>query len=324
MSLLYGCLLLPRRGRSCAMSVGSQPPLPKQRRKSSSSVASQAGMSTGPRSYVWKKAVISGHEVGELEVSGIQCVGKAVWTSGWKLLLLVLAHRCQSWLVQKPLKVLGRDPRFRKDDVIQPTTEQILALPWLSRYTSQSSDQPATRVVRKSSPTQKTTIIDADDDTLNAAHIALLAERHAFEESVGTSDSPFSNSLRGGKWTFQQKGVVCDAVAAQANNKDIEQWCSRHSLNKMASFSSQRYGQQVATILARTWVSKMSFLYASQSSSNSSSGWQEPSEFSELASQSEQADKRAFFRESSRFALCLCAPGDFFGGSNLDARILLC
>ena len=76
---------------------------------------------------------------------------------------------------------------------------------------------------------------------------AQWAEHHAWQ------GDDFRVTLRGGQWTAEHRGCVTDAVAAQASSDLAKKWVAAYQENQMASFSSLRYTQEIATLLAVEW-----------------------------------------------------------------------
>jgi hypothetical protein len=90
---------------------------------------------------------------------------------------------------------------------------------------------------------------------------ALYEKRHELD-LVGGHDTPdFEWSLRGGKWTFERKGVLYDCVACMTKTRDVDTWCTNWRLNKGASYAIAKYGEDVCVLLGTTWTSKMQFLF---------------------------------------------------------------
>eukprot|EP00971_Amphidinium_carterae_P090778 1796872-Amphidinium_carterae.1 len=55
---------------------------------------------------------------------------------------------------------------------------------------------------------------------------------------------------------MKNKGQLADAVAAYAHTDLAKEWCTSYGLNKMASYSIQKYTSEVATTMALQWCRK--------------------------------------------------------------------
>ena len=75
------------------------------------------------------------------------------------------------------------------------------------------------------------------------------------------SGDGFAISIWTETWTAVFRGADDDRVIAAAKKGAPTSWCSRHSLNKLASVSEKKYRSEKAHRLALEWTRRMQWMY---------------------------------------------------------------
>ena len=139
-----------------------------------------------------------------------------------------------------------------------PADADLEAHPWLAEYLSSSSagmssKQSSSRAQgsRPSTPSQPVGTLS--EDALQEVWDELAVKRATWSESRGLIDRDFVVEVRGGKWTAEHKKVTVDAITASARTEVARRWASTYQENRMASFSTLKYGERVAGLLATEW-----------------------------------------------------------------------
>ena len=140
--------------------------------------------------------------------------------------------------------------------------EEAEAHPWLHRYLPESSRKQAPHSSSSSAShtaSQQPTAALASEDKIAAVWASLAEVRAEWAAVDMWQGDDFRMSLRGGQWTAAHRGCVTDAVAAQVASDTGRQWVSMYQEQRMATFSSLRYTQRIATLLASEWCRKRQF-----------------------------------------------------------------
>jgi hypothetical protein len=104
----------------------------------------------------------------------------------------------------------------------------------------------------------------------------------------------FKVAVLSGAWTLLHRGVGADAIQGASRGAEPKRWCSKSKVPASARFEISTYSAANAGIMARTWCSKMQTFFnlclstgkdVTDLSPEDRSSWQEPSEFTALATQ---------------------------------------
>jgi len=103
---------------------------------------------------------------------------------------------------------------------------------------------------------------DALDLDLEAIYEEVMAKRAIYDVTGAAADSSFKVTARGGLSTFKAKGAAVDAISAQCDRgTQAATWCATYNLNRQASYSTLKYGDHGASLMANAWMNKMQALY---------------------------------------------------------------
>ena len=107
---------------------------------------------------------------------------------------------------------------------------------------------------------------DPDDDLDKIMNVGDVFDELMARRAILLADAPVASNFyvtaRGGLWTAARHGVAYDCFGAYARGGPATDWCTQFGLNKSASFSIHRYGEEGAELLAKAWVHKFEWLYA--------------------------------------------------------------
>ena len=131
--------------------------------------------------------------------------------------------------------------------------------PWLQRYVKAFQTQPGqgsstSRPQRLALATLA--VAPLTEEELHSVWQELAEKRSTWGQAASVMDQDFIVEVRGGKWTAQHKNVSVDAISASARSEAGRRWCSTYGANKMASFSTIKYGEAVAGVLAQEWAKR--------------------------------------------------------------------
>ena len=91
---------------------------------------------------------------------------------------------------------------------------------------------------------------------MNEVWDELSSKRHEWREATNLLDRDFVVEVRGGSWTAAHKNVAVDATSASARTDTGKRWCALYGENRMASFSTLKYGESLAGLMAHEWAKR--------------------------------------------------------------------
>ena len=99
--------------------------------------------------------------------------------------------------------------------------------------------------------------VEDNEEALEQAFNELLDKRREQALDTDVVEPDFGLVVRGGRWTMATKNVSFDAFAAQALNDEARSFCRVRGHQTVVSFSLALYGEEVASVLAKEWISTM-------------------------------------------------------------------
>eukprot|EP00971_Amphidinium_carterae_P107003 2119434-Amphidinium_carterae.1 len=129
--------------------------------------------------------------------------------------------------------------------------------PWLEQYLHKETEktEPDTKRVRRVIPEH------ADEDALDQAYRVFQDKKRDFLAEVGLhAMDDFTTALKGGQWTQAVLKVPYHLCEAKARSLVAIEWVQKAGLNKVASFSFGKYGEEASSLLAVTWCARMTWL----------------------------------------------------------------
>eukprot|EP00971_Amphidinium_carterae_P348683 6490623-Amphidinium_carterae.3 len=70
----------------------------------------------------------------------------------------------------------------------------------------------------------------------------------------------FTTALKGGRWTQAVLNVPYHLCEARARSPVAIEWVQTAGMNRVASFSFSKYGEEASSLLAMTWCARMTWL----------------------------------------------------------------
>ena len=135
-----------------------------------------------------------------------------------------------------------------------------------SGFTTSSSHRSSSSAT--ASQTVQDTLVPLQEMPMEEVVSELQRQRDLFMAEL--PDEPvqhFKTTLRGGAWIAMHVGAVADSARGFAATTEAKQFCLDHGLPQSATFALNRFGSRACALLSQYWVSKMSWLMASGSSS---------------------------------------------------------
>ena len=83
------------------------------------------------------------------------------------------------------------------------------------------------------------------------------AKRNEWAVNNAGRGDDFRQTIRGGAWTAVHRGTSSDCVVGVACTGTGKAWRAHYKVNKMASFSFNKYTERGASILSLEWVRRM-------------------------------------------------------------------
>ena len=143
-------------------------------------------------------------------------------------------------------------PRHAAGSAAVPDAQMLSEHPWLQDYMQASSAKKARKVATSSGvlPDTQREVPPLTETQVAEAWEELAALRDSWSATHQARPADFQTCLRGGAWTKQHKDVVADAVSAAASSTESKNWLLRTDGSRMVSFSTLKYGQEAATLMA--------------------------------------------------------------------------
>jgi len=160
-----------------------------------------------------------------------------------------------------PRQPIKKDKRKGDEKVIKE-------LPWVERGLKQrKAIKKKTAPIEESSSSLSSEEDDEvrkaqDDDTLAFKRWKQLEDlRGQWEVNTDLRCGDFQVKVLGTEWTWQEKGLVADAISGQCASEDIQKWCVARNVFRGFRVEINLYTAATAASLCRGWVSKMQHFY---------------------------------------------------------------
>ena len=146
----------------------------------------------------------------------------------------------------------------------------LLKYPWLKQYwDKQPLDHGPSRAKKASkgateAEAQGAVDVEAmDDEELDAlfAEVDRKWAEQAHDNAATLGNNDFRVTVLKGKWTLEAKGVVADAISAQARTLYAKAFCESRGMPRSFRAEIGTYGWGVANTLCVAWATKMQFFF---------------------------------------------------------------
>ena len=148
-----------------------------------------------------------------------------------------------------------RAPAAKKAKVeIDPAT--LSQFPWLADLASADKDAAASShsQTQEACEAEDSPAEPIDEDALVAqAWENLQAQRQEWQAAPLPVAEDFETAWQSGNWTWGDRDKVYDASVAKAKPGAPKQWCTQYNLPKLATYSIDLHGPEIALALSMEW-----------------------------------------------------------------------
>ena len=130
---------------------------------------------------------------------------------------------------------------------------------WLEQYMTTQAQRPSRPAASQQRSASSSTPLPSEplsEEALQEVWQELASKRHEWRESTTLLDRDFVVEVRGGTWTAAHKKVAVDAISASTRTEMGRRWVELYGENKMASFSTLKYGEATAGLMAHEWAKR--------------------------------------------------------------------